>query len=101
MNLLKKDFRVIIESIRDQYDYDKSRANDLAAIYGVDVNPNDNSVLLKALFGILHLHFPPLENGFCSIQSFCYELDFGRDSGIAVNLESDSIDSLWDSLHSL
>lgn len=101
MNLLKKDFRMIIESIREQYDYDKKRAQELSDIYGADVNPNDNSFLLDALFGVLHLSFPPLDNGFCSISTFCYELDFGRDSGISVDFDCDPIDSFWDSLHSL
>lgn len=92
MEIDYKLFRVIIEGIKVQYDNDKAVSRRLSEIYGSDINPPNNSRLYNSLFAVLHLHFPPVD-GFCRIQTFCWDLDFGR--GLD---SSDPIAALWDEL---
>ena len=91
------EFKAILSSLRAQYDYDAARAEKLSNIYGSDVMPSDNTRLTNSLFRVLHLRFPPLRDGYCDIQTFCYDLNFGR-SGVDIPLGADPIDILWDSL---
>lgn len=90
MDFTKEQFTSVLSALKSQYDYDKAKTKKLTEIYGVDVMPSDNSRLTNEIFKMLHIQFPP-NGGFCEIQHFCYELDFGRESGL-------SIDGLWDLL---
>jgi hypothetical protein len=95
MGITKSNFRAILNALRNQYDYDKGRAILLSNIYGSDVMPSDNSQLTNVLFKLLHGDFPPT-GGFCKIQAFCYDLDFGRSKDIEVS--EDPIADLWNDL---
>ena len=97
MEITKEVFTKVLRDLREQYDYDKVRAEKLSNIYGVDVMPSDNSRITNALFSLLHFYFPPTES-FCSIQAFCYELDFGR--SVDIEFSADPISDLWDNLKS-
>lgn len=94
MQISKNTFKEIIEALRGQYDYDKAKSEKLTEIYGSDVQPTDNSRLTNQLFKILHAQFPP-SGDFCDIQSFCYELDFGR----KISFTEDPIGDLFDELN--
>lgn len=94
MGISKNDFKAILKALMDQYDYDKARTQKLSEIYGSDVMPSDNSRLSNALFKILHKTFAP-EDGFCSIQAFCYDLGFGRSIGLTFD---EGVDQLWEGL---
>ena len=95
MGISKYEFKAILTSLRDQYDYDKARAEKLSNIYGSDVMPSNNSRLTNAIFKILHKTFPP-KGYFCAIQSYCYDFDFGRSEDVCQ--EASSEDELWDFL---
>tara|TARA_B100000809_G_C15018534_1_gene487590 strand:- start:724 stop:1053 length:330 start_codon:yes stop_codon:yes gene_type:complete len=97
MDITKEDFTKVLKDLRDQYDYDKLRAEKLSNIYGADVMPSDNSRITNALFRLLHFCFPPTGN-FCAIQAFCYELDFGR--SVDIEFSADPISDLWVNLKS-
>jgi len=86
-------FQKTIIALREQYDKDKETAKKLTEIYGADVNPNDNSLLTNLIFELLQKQFPTTD-GFCDIQTFCFDQDFGRKL-VAVR---DPIDLLWKNL---
>lgn len=88
--MTKELFTETIIALRDQCDKDDKRAHDLSAIYGSDINPNDNSILTNVIFSHLHSVFVP-EKDECLIEHFCFEQDFGRKT-------NRSIDDLWNDL---
>lgn len=72
-------FISIIDAIRIQHDRDLCYANDINKFLGTESVPlYNNSSLTNQLFKILQTAFPPDKDGSCSIESFCWELDFGR-----------------------
>ena len=85
--MTKDLFIKAIEALQKQCDADYKRASELSAIYGADINPNNNYHLMNAVFAFLHERFPP-KNDVCEIQIFCFDQDFGR----AVN---QTIENLW------
>ncbi|MDO6737070.1 hypothetical protein Q4548_04270 [Wenyingzhuangia sp. 2_MG-2023] len=92
MNLTKEVFVDIITTIKNQHDYDLFKSEKLSEILNCDTTIYDNSRLINSFFKILHQKFPPGKD-FCSIQHFCYELDFGR------RLEpTKTIEQLWEEL---
>jgi hypothetical protein len=95
MGKLTKDIFVsTIEAIRGQVDYDIDQHFALSSALKLDdgVLPiYDNSLLVKALFVLLHATFPKDEKGFCDIEHYCFDLNFG-------NVSEDkfiSIEELW------
>ena len=95
MGISKSNFKAVIDALRNQYDLDKGKAIILSNIYGSDVMPSDNSQLTNVLFKLLHQDYPPTGD-FCKIQTFCYDLDFGRSKYIDVS--ADPITDLWNDL---
>lgn len=45
------------------------------------INVYDNSELIKSIIGLLQEWFPRDENGFCNIEHYCYDLNFGKLNG--------------------
>ncbi|MGZ9736567.1 hypothetical protein [Flavobacterium sp. GNP002] len=82
MGMITEDLFVnVIESIRMQMDYDKGRHNALCDALGVDdglIPFYDNSVLIKSLIAMLQLFFPRNADGFCEIEHYCFDMNFGR-----------------------
>lgn len=70
-------FISVIESIREQQAKDIIFANGLSDLLQVDVNPYNNSLLIKTLLDVLRFHFPPVED-FCEIDHYCFFQNFGR-----------------------
>lgn len=89
--ITKELFTEIIESLRDQYDYDVATTNTLGKVLKADdLLMYDNTKLTDSLFAVLGLHFPTKAN---YIKEFCYELDFGR-----VLNPGGAIEELWNEL---
>lgn len=89
-------FTSVIESIRLQLQKDKEHAESIAKTFGIDecyVYSYDNSLLIKNLVGLLQLRFPK-KDGFCEIEHYMYDLNFGK---VGDN-ELISIESFWDYL---
>ncbi len=95
MGITKSNFRAVLDALRNQYDYDQGRTILLSNIYGSDVMPSDNSQLTNVLFKLLHQDYPP-SGDFCKIQTFCYDLNFGRSKDIEPS--NDPITDLWNDL---
>lgn len=92
MCITKIDFLDIITAIKDQHDNDLEKAKKTSDAFECDLSPYDSSRLVNQLFKLLHKQFPP-ENNFCSIQHFCFELDFGR---LATPIKT--TEQLWEEL---
>lgn len=75
----KELFIETITSLRDQYDYDVKKADQLGKVFDVEFNPYNNSNLSNAIFSALSIQFD-VE----TIKSFCYELDFGRRADMTI-----------------
>ena len=89
--ITKQLFTEIIESLRDQYDYDVATINILEKALKTDaLLMYDNSKLTESLFKVLEAQFP-LKSTY--IKEFCYQLDFGR----ILNPDS-AIEELWKEL---
>lgn len=89
MRLIDKDtFKKVIESLRDQYDYDVANASILGDVLNYKDAPTyDNSKLTDSIFSLLAINFP---KDMQDIKVFCYDMDFGR----IANIEG-AIDELW------
>lgn len=87
----QKLFYQILDNLKEQYDLEKKRAQQLSDIYGSDINPNDNSRLTKSIFLLLGEFFT--DDQLSHIAFYCYDQDFGRYDGIER-----SYDDLWDTL---
>lgn len=85
----KELFVFTIVSLMNQSDLDVSRAMTLSAVYGSDINPNNNKHLVDALFKHLENSFS--EEGMHRIDYFCFQQNFGR-------LNDTTPEMLWDEL---
>lgn len=96
-NFISKElFISTIDSLRTQISGDKLNSELIEQIFpGSKVNAYDNSPTIKALILLLQVWFPrDAENGFCEIEHYCFELDFGRwNKNEVVTAEN-----LWDQL---
>lgn len=78
-----------IAALRDQSDIDTEKAKKLSAIYGSDINPNDNRILINNVLAHLQSRFS--EDALAAIDFFCFQQDFGRASNKPIK-------ELWDEL---
>lgn len=97
---MNKDLFVsVVDSIRLQFYKDRDYSVRLKELFGVDVNPYDNSLLLDSLRSLVVFHFdkPGVLEEF---DHYCYFQNFGRvENGEEVLIESSS--ALYDRLSSL
>jgi hypothetical protein len=94
MHITKDTFIKIINTIRDQSDFDSKRALETGSVMGCDLDPYNNSRLVNLLFKLLHEKFLP-QAGVCKIQQFCFDLDFGRQG---LDQIKDPVANLWEEL---
>jgi hypothetical protein len=90
--LLKDVFISSIESIRLQTAKDMSNADIVGQIFNIDaIGTYDNSLVTKAVIALLQVHFPKDENGFCEIEHYCFDMNFGK----IGNQELITTEDLW------
>ncbi|MCP1996678.1 hypothetical protein [Flavobacterium sp. HSC-61S13] len=70
-------FISIIESIRLQVQKDKHTASILSEVFKSEVNPIDNSLLIRSLIEVLRFHFPQGDDD-CEFDHYCFFQNFGR-----------------------
>ena len=105
MIINKEEFVKAIMSIRTQWDRDKEKCNRVNEYFDTEniVLSYDNSELYKAVILLLRIWFQPDDDGFCPIQHYVYDLNFGR-YGFARSLNEDddntviTPEDLYDSL---
>lgn len=88
-----------IEAIRLQMAYDTAKSEALAEVLNMDEATfplYDNSLLIKAVINLLRASFPRDANGFCEIDHYCFDMNFGKISKQELITPED----LWDRLNS-
>lgn len=102
----KEQFVSIINSIKEQRDFDLGYSKRLNALYGwdndVSIPPYNNSRLENALVKLLQDKYQSVkEKGFCEIEYFINDLDFGRDIPKGAVLDKGIVstpEELWELL---
>ncbi|AGO47477.1 hypothetical protein Phi13:2_gp074 [Cellulophaga phage phi13:2] len=93
MNKSKENFTTIMSSLQQQHDSDIQFAKDASILLKSEVNPYNNSLLVKLLVDVMASWFGA-EDSKDRINHFMYGMDFGR----YKEKEVVSINDLWDSL---
>jgi hypothetical protein len=76
--ITKEIFVGAIDSIREQMTTDKLNSSVLTEMFpGSELSTYNNSLLIKGILDLLRLWFPR-EDGFCELEHYCFDLDFGR-----------------------
>ena len=88
----RQEFIETINALRSQYDFDVDTCKVIGKALNCEFPLNNNSRLTNQVFKLLHKQFPPSTKGYCVIQHFCYEQNFGR------NGSSLTVEILWDCL---
>ena len=77
--LTQEHFVSTIEAIRMQLHKDYAYADAVSTLFNTDsIGPYDNSILIKQLISLLQMYFPRDKEGFCDIEHYCFELNFGK-----------------------
>lgn len=75
----KDQFIEVIENLHQQYLEDKKHVDDLTSLYGTyGFSMYDNSRLINSVLLMLQVWFPRDEEGFCDIEHYCWECEFGK-----------------------
>jgi len=93
-SLSKDDFISAIESLQLQVSKDIDNSNTISKVFDTDA-VYDNSLLVKAVIKLLQVFFPKDENGFCEIEYYCFDMNFGKVSDQELITPED----LWDRLN--
>lgn len=96
MGILSKEvFMSAIESVREQMYQDNKHAVAVAEIFNTDgINVYDNSRLIKTAVSLLQVYFPRDKDGFCEIEHYCFDMNFGKIGNDVLITPED----LWDRL---
>jgi hypothetical protein len=94
-NFINKDlFISVIEGIREQCEIDELYAESISVLLRAeDCKLYDNSKYLEVIMSMLRVSFPKDVNGFCEIEHYCFQLNFGK-----VGEEYESPFELYDRL---
>ena len=94
MNLLPKEiFISTLDCLREQTLKDIDASNAISKVFATDA-VYDNSLLIRATIKLLQVFFPKGENGFCEIEHYCFDMNFGKIDGRDLITSED----LWDRL---
>ena len=77
--ITKEIFVGAIDSIREQMTTDKLNSVVLSDMFpGSELATYNNSLLIRGILDLLRLWFPRDADGFCELEHYCFDLDFGR-----------------------
>ena len=95
MNLLPKEiFISTLDCLREQTLKDIDASIAISKVFATDA-VYDNSLLIRATIKLLQVFFPKGENGFCEIEHYIFDMNFGK-------IGSDDLitsEDLWDRLN--
>jgi hypothetical protein len=89
----KKLFVSSIGKLHEQYLLDQHNNNILSEVFGEGVSNYNNTALYVIVLDLLKESFPADKEGFCEIEHYCFEKDFGK-----VGDEYESPEELYDRL---
>lgn len=86
--ITKETFCTVIENLRQQMHLDQKFGESIQEMFGSGsrCSYNDN-LLVKSLMTLLQIHFPKDEDGFCRIEFYCYDLEFGKNADEIITAE--------------
>lgn len=91
----KITFCTVIENLRQQLYLDRRYGECIQEMFGADKRCTYNdSLLVKSIMSLLHIHFPKDEDDFCEIEHYCFVIEFGK----ADNQEVLSAEDFYDHL---
>ena len=99
----KEVFAGVLDSLREQYERDKDNAFKIKGIFGGDIHLYDNGLLVASVIRLLQEWFPKDEDGFCEIEHWCFEREYGKvilhdmENG-GYEVERETADMLYDRL---
>lgn len=68
-----------IDSIRDQMANDKINSSVLSEIFpGSELATYNNALLIRGILDLLRFWFPRDEDGFCELEYYCFDSNFGK-----------------------
>lgn len=68
-----------IDSIREQMTTDKLNSVVLSDMFpGSELATYNNSLLIRGILDLLRLWFPRDSDGFCELEFYCFDTDFGK-----------------------
>lgn len=92
--ITREMFVLTIEAIRTQMTTDKLNSSVLSDVFpGSELATYNNSMLIKGILDLLRYFFPRDEDGFCELEHYCFDLDFGK-----TGEEIESIGAFYDRL---
>src|SRR5690606_1076754 len=78
VQLISKELFVsVLDGLRDQYFKDVSNSEKIGEVFGKEVGAYDNGILFASVIRLLQEWFPK-EDGYCAIENFCFEREFGK-----------------------
>jgi hypothetical protein len=78
-HISEEKFISAIESIRSQIAKDKLSSDLIEQVFpGSEISMYDNSSVIKAVISLLRVWFPVDSDGFCELEHYCFDLDFGK-----------------------
>lgn len=79
MIITREIFVDAIDSIREQMTTDKLNSVVLSDMFpGSELATYNNSLLIRGILDLLRLWFPRDGDGFCELEHYCFDTDFGR-----------------------
>lgn len=94
MEISKQLFVLVLTRMQEQMEADRRNSELVKRVFDGDVGVYDNSRLIRSLVELLQLWFPKDEDGFCELEHFIFDLDFGR----AWDGHRKTIEEFWDEL---
>lgn len=76
-NLSKEVFINSINALQQQTAIDKQHAHVLSEMHQCDAGLYNNNLLKTTIINLLQAEFPPID-GYCDIEHYCWDLNFGK-----------------------
>lgn len=91
----KITFCSVIENLRQQMYLDQKFGETVQEMFGCGsrCSYNDN-LLVKSIMSLLQIHFPKDSDGFCSIEHYCFFIEFGKFEAKEIITAEDLYDQL-------
>jgi len=94
MMIPREIFVPAIDAIREQMTTDKLNSAVLSDMFpGSELATYNNSLLIKGILDLLRLWFPRDADGFCELEHYCFDREFGKG-----NDEIESVGAFYDRL---
>lgn len=101
----KELFVSVLDGLREQYERDRRNSEVVSKMFSCNSSLYDNGILVASVIRLLQQWFPKDEDGFCEIEHWCFEREYGKvilhdmENG-GYEVERETADMLYDRLTS-